>query len=317
MEHPTWVIGNNGEYYPNLRHQFRKWSTVQWNRPAGRAVRTFWTHCSNQHFSIFRRHPESKFACKSGIAAAVKNVELECSPFGTASMLWRPSGGQITGMRNFSVWIVCLCRESQSSLDCNEPDATNVSKKNVNHHLTFWALDSNRKCGFFVHLTRVFGFGVSCNDSSGFDRRITLGFTNEKAGFVTEKAPFYLLHFFLCCFLCLLWISVFVWISPATKMALGVRRQPDDSTPGICLMTRHVLMIGKSILLAISFGRTYSRVRPWFQANDNTGTERQSQKLLIPTTHVIHCVDWPKMDSTSFWNTAGTPAAKRCTDSDL
>jgi hypothetical protein len=29
MEHPTWVIGNNGEYYPNLRHQFRKWSTVQ------------------------------------------------------------------------------------------------------------------------------------------------------------------------------------------------------------------------------------------------------------------------------------------------
>jgi hypothetical protein len=29
MERLTWVVGNNGEYYPNERHQFRKWSTVQ------------------------------------------------------------------------------------------------------------------------------------------------------------------------------------------------------------------------------------------------------------------------------------------------
>jgi hypothetical protein len=35
MERLTWVVGNNGEYYPNYRHQFRKWSIVQWNRPGG------------------------------------------------------------------------------------------------------------------------------------------------------------------------------------------------------------------------------------------------------------------------------------------
>jgi hypothetical protein len=35
MERVTWVIGNNGEYCPNWRHQFRKWSTVQWNGPGG------------------------------------------------------------------------------------------------------------------------------------------------------------------------------------------------------------------------------------------------------------------------------------------
>jgi hypothetical protein len=29
MERLTWVIGNNGGYYPNERHEFRKWSTVQ------------------------------------------------------------------------------------------------------------------------------------------------------------------------------------------------------------------------------------------------------------------------------------------------
>jgi hypothetical protein len=33
MEHLTWVVGNNGEYYPNSRHQFRKWYPVQWKRP--------------------------------------------------------------------------------------------------------------------------------------------------------------------------------------------------------------------------------------------------------------------------------------------
>jgi hypothetical protein len=35
MEHRTEVVGNNGEYYPSQRHWFRKWSTVQWNRPEG------------------------------------------------------------------------------------------------------------------------------------------------------------------------------------------------------------------------------------------------------------------------------------------
>jgi hypothetical protein len=29
MERLAWVVANNGEYYPNERHQFRKWSTVQ------------------------------------------------------------------------------------------------------------------------------------------------------------------------------------------------------------------------------------------------------------------------------------------------
>jgi hypothetical protein len=35
MERLTWVIGNNGEHSPNDTHEFRKWSTVQWNRPGG------------------------------------------------------------------------------------------------------------------------------------------------------------------------------------------------------------------------------------------------------------------------------------------
>jgi hypothetical protein len=29
MERRTWVVGNNEEYYPNERHQFRKWFPVQ------------------------------------------------------------------------------------------------------------------------------------------------------------------------------------------------------------------------------------------------------------------------------------------------
>jgi hypothetical protein len=29
MERPTLVVGNNGEYSPNSRHQFRKWLTFQ------------------------------------------------------------------------------------------------------------------------------------------------------------------------------------------------------------------------------------------------------------------------------------------------
>jgi histone-lysine N-methyltransferase SETMAR len=29
MERLAWVIGNNGAYYPNYRHEFRKWSTAQ------------------------------------------------------------------------------------------------------------------------------------------------------------------------------------------------------------------------------------------------------------------------------------------------
>jgi hypothetical protein len=35
MERLTWVIGNNGEYYPHSRHHFKKWFNIQWNRPGG------------------------------------------------------------------------------------------------------------------------------------------------------------------------------------------------------------------------------------------------------------------------------------------
>jgi hypothetical protein len=29
MERLTWVIGNNGEYYPHSRHHFKKWFNIQ------------------------------------------------------------------------------------------------------------------------------------------------------------------------------------------------------------------------------------------------------------------------------------------------